>query len=66
MIETENQYLITQSWIAQFKQALNELEQHPDVSLDPRLIQGQKDGLQSMILELEDQIGEYEEREALP
>ena len=57
MITNERQYLITQSQAAKFRQALAAA---PVQSLHPKALKAMRDGAQSQLAELEEQLAEYE------
>ena len=57
MITNERQYLITQAQAAKFRDALAAA---PTEGLPPKALKAMRDGAQSQLAELEEQMGEYE------
>ena len=57
MITNERQYLITQAQAAKFREALAAA---PAEGLHPRALKAMRDGAQSQLAELEEQLAEYE------
>jgi DNA-binding Xre family transcriptional regulator len=57
MITNERQYLITQAQAAKFREALVAA---PAEGLHPKALKGMRDGAQSQLAELEEQLAEYE------
>ena len=62
MISNERQYKISKAEARRFKRALAELEARrvAPVGVHPRLVQAERDALQSQLDELKDDIAEYE------
>ena len=57
MITNERQYLITQAQAAKFRDALAAA---PTEGLPPKALKAMRDGAQSQLAELEEQIAEYD------
>ncbi len=66
MISNERQYRITKSEVERFRQALAELESNPtgQEGIHPRLIQAQREALQSQLDDLVHELAEYEKLKA--
>ena len=60
MIKNERQYRITKSQAAKFSKALAKLRQQPNAELHPVIAKAQEDALTSQLVELEDELREYE------
>ena len=59
MITNERQYRITKAEAERFEQALAR-DEEPDAQLHPRLRQAMREGLESQLQELREQLAEYE------
>jgi len=57
MISSQSQYLITQAQAAKFRDALAAA---PAEGLHPKALKAMRDGAQSQLAELEEQIAEYD------
>src|ERR1700751_1791958 len=61
MISNERQYRITKAEAVKFKQALVALDKEPaHEGVHPRLVQAQREAMQSQLDELNEEIAEYE------
>lgn len=64
MIENEEQYTITANALAKFRTALAAFDDRPEAypGVHPRLIQAQRDAIESQIETLEAEMREWEQR----
>ena len=60
MIKNERQYRITRAQAAKFSKALAKLRQQPSAELHPVIAKAQEDALTSQLVDLEDELREYE------
>ena len=62
MIKNERQYRITKGWIQKFTQTVDHLDAHPEGngSLHPLLRRAEREGLESQIETLQQEVREYE------
>ena len=66
MIENEHQYKITQSWADRCRKAIDEFDDSPREGISPRLIQAMREGLESQLASLLEEIEEYKRLKADP
>ena len=60
MIKNERQYRITKAQAERFEKAITEIEAAPDKRLHPKLQKAQIDGLRSQLVDLREELEEYE------
>ena len=67
MIKNEKQYHITKEWVARFAATVKRLDEiPPDPTLDPAIVQLQKDATRSELEVLQGQVRDYEELQRRP
>ena len=60
MITNERQYAITKAQAERFKQTLADSEAQPRKPLHPRALKAMREGLESQLQDLQDELSEYE------
>ncbi|MFW5666594.1 MAG: helix-turn-helix domain-containing protein [Coleofasciculus sp.] len=60
MIKTEKQYHSTQEWLHKFEHTVSQIENNETLKADPRRQKFYRDSYQSQVVELREQIMEYE------
>lgn len=64
MITNERQFKITRSQAEKLNKALSEFSLHDRAGVHPRLVQAERDALESQIADLERELDEYESLKA--
>lgn len=60
MIKNQRQYEITRAHVARFQDAVNALAAEAGDGSDPRLLRAEREGLESQLQDLRDQVAEYD------